>query len=324
MIIEYLKSHLKSLILFILFSIIFALVFYLYYLPLEPVIYSVILCISFGMILSSFDFYKFYKRHKKLNEMVKDIRLNLKLPKAYDIIEKDYQNLIKELYKDKANVELMADKKFKDMIEYFTLWAHQIKTPIAAMNLLFQGDKRENSESLIELFKIEQYVEMVLQYLRLDNDSTDYIPGKYNLDHIVRQSLRKYSKIFIIKKIKLNYNDLNTTILSDEKWLSYVLEQLISNALKYTNEGEINIYMEGKTLIIEDTGIGIQAEDLPRVFERGFTGYNGRMDKKSTGIGLYLCKEIIKKLGHNIEIQSQVGIGTKVKINLEYNDFVFE
>lgn len=161
---------------------------------------------------------------------------------------------------------------------------------------------------------------MVLQYLRLDSSSTDFVLKKYRLEDIVKQAVRKYAKIFIRKKISLNLQELDCEVLTDEKWLVFVVEQLLSNALKYTNKGSISIYMEpqgGKTLVIEDTGIGIAAEDLPRVFEKGFTGYNGRADKKSTGIGLYLCKRILCKLSHTITIESTVGKGTSVKINLD-------
>ncbi|NTV91483.1 MAG: hypothetical protein HGA22_14175, partial [Clostridiales bacterium] len=198
-------------------------------------------------------------------------------------------------------------------------------------------------ELSMELFKIEQYVGMVLQYLRLDSSSTDYLLKTYELDEIVKQAVRKYSRMFIGKRIGLDLKDLNCKVLTDEKWLAFVIEQVLSNALKYTREGTISIYMEqkskditggkdtaggkdaadgddiaaGKTLVIEDTGIGIQAEDLPRVFDKGFTGYNGRADKKSTGIGLYLCRRILKKLSHTMSIESEVGSGTRVKIGLD-------
>jgi signal transduction histidine kinase len=175
----------------------------------------------------------------------------------------------------------------------------------------------------MELFKIEQYVDMVLQYLRIDSASTDYVLKKYSLDSIVRQAVRKYAKLFINKKICLDFSELNCEVLTDEKWLVFVVEQILSNSLKYTESGKISIYMDkekNKTLVIEDTGIGIAEEDLPRVFEKGFTGYNGRTDKKSTGIGLYLCKRILTKLSHTISIESGIGHGTKVKIGLDTVD----
>lgn len=206
----------------------------------------------------------------------------------------------------------------QDMLDYYTLWAHQIKTPIAAMRLILQSDDAPNSAELEqELFRVEQYVEMVLNYLRLGSDSTDYVICRVELDRLLRQSVKKYAKQFIRRRIRLDYKETGLTVLTDEKWLSFAIEQLLANALKYTREGGgIRIYAEGEALCIEDTGIGIAAEDLPRVFEKGYTGCNGRTDKKSTGIGLYLCRKILDKLGHGITIESKIGAGTKVKVYL--------
>ena len=179
-------------------------------------------------------------------------------------------------------------------------------------------ESEQNKELSIELFKIEQYVEMVLQYLRTDSESSDFVIMKHSLDGMVRQAVRKYAKMFIYKKISLDLKALNREVITDDKWLVFVIEQILSNSLKYTGSGTISIYLEGdSTLVVEDTGIGIRPEDLPRVFEKGFTGYNGRDDKKSTGIGLYLCKRILIKLSHTIAVESEVGKGTKVKVGLD-------
>ncbi|WP_350445924.1 sensor histidine kinase [Anaeromonas frigoriresistens] len=250
------------------------------------------------------------------------------LPSTNHLLEQEYQNVIENFYQDKLNMTSKFDKDKSDLIDYFTLWAHQIKTPIAAMDLLLQsGENIDSDELSLELFKIEEYVEMVLQYLRLDSESSDLVLKYHNLDNIIKQAIRKYAKVFIRKKIKLEYLESNCEVLTDEKWLLFVIEQILSNSLKYTNKGEISIYMERdhkKVLVIEDTGIGIAPEDLPRVFEKGFTGYNGRIDKKSTGIGLYLCKRILTKLSHSITIESQVSKGTKVKIDLDTIDIRLE
>ncbi len=162
---------------------------------------------------------------------------------------------------------------------------------------------------------------MVLSYLRLDSDTTDFVLKKFDIFDIVKQSVRKYAHLFIKKKINLNLEETSFTALTDEKWLSFAIEQILSNSLKYTKEGFISICLENEsTLVIKDTGIGIAEEDLPRVFEKGFTGYNGRYDKKSTGIGLYLCKRILLKLGHTISINSRITEGTEVKINFNSNN----
>ena len=157
---------------------------------------------------------------------------------------------------------------------------------------------------------------MALCYVRLDSESSDFVIRKYSLDKIIKQAVRKFSGQFIRRKITLIYEPLNVDVLTDEKWLLFVVEQLISNALKYTKSGSVEITIKPeKMLSIRDTGIGIAPEDLPRVFERGYTGNNGRADKKATGIGLYLCKRICKALGHGIEMHSGKD-GTEVLIDL--------
>lgn len=318
----YIKARLKGVIFLILCCLTFAIVFSLYNLPVEPVAYASILCISIGFLFLIVDFFYFYKKHKLLQELKDNIILNFdNLPEAKDLIEKDYYDLLTITYKQNLQTAYNADISRSDLVDYYTLWAHQIKTPISAMHLILQSEESDlSSELSMELFKVEQYVEFVLQYLRLESMSSDLVLRKQSLDKIVKQAVRKYSRMFIRKKIKLNFKELNCDILTDEKWLVFVIEQLLSNALKYTKDGTISIYMDKiskMTLVIEDTGIGIRAEDLSRIFERGFTGYNGRWDKKSTGLGLYLCKQILNKLSHSITIESKVDKGTKVKINLE-------
>ena len=325
----YLKNKQKDIVIVGLFATIFAVVFMLYGLPLEPFVYSALLCLAIGLIFLLYDFWHYYNKHNVLHKLIDNITISIdSLPTHRDLLELDYQNLIKSLHQDKVRIASKADNTISDMIDYYTLWAHQIKTPIAAMRLLLQSeDSEQNFELSAELFKIEQYVEMALQYLRLDSSSTDFMIKKYDLDDIVKQAVRKYAKIFIRKKISLDLSELNCQVLTDEKWLVFVIEQLLSNALKYTHQGKIFIYMDkdrSKTLVIQDTGIGIQPEDLRRVFEKGFTGYNDRTDKKSTGIGLYLCKRILSKLSHTITIESEVGKGTLVRIGLDSIDTTLE
>jgi signal transduction histidine kinase len=318
---SYNKMRISGIILLGLFSAIFGLVFFLYNLPAEPVVYAALLCANIGIIFLIVDFLKFYRRHKLLQDLKSSIILEIdKLPEPKDLIEKDYKELLTAIHEKNLQIAYNAEVGRSNLVDYYTLWAHQIKTPIAAMRLILQGEESEqNSELSMELFKVEQYVEFVLQYLRMESMSSDILLKKYNLDDIVKQAVRKYARMFIRKKIKLNFEDLNCEVLTDEKWLLFVIEQILSNALKYTKEGSISIYMDSsseKTLVIEDTGIGIKGEDLTRIFERGFTGYNGRWDKKSTGLGLYLCRQILSKLSHSITLESQVDKGSKVRIDL--------
>ena len=208
-----------------------------------------------------------------------------------------------------------SQQGYQELVEYYTVWAHQIKTPIAAMRLLLQDADTDEQRALLEQL---QSVEMVLGYLRLESPSSDYVIRNYALDDIVRQAVRKYASQFIRRRLRLEYTPLNVSVITDEKWLLFVIEQVLSNALKYTRSGSVSITLEApKTLCIRDTGIGIAPEDLPRVFEKGFTGCNGRTDKRATGIGLYLCRRILEKLGHTIAITSTVGEGTTVRIGLQ-------
>ena len=185
------------------------------------------------------------------------------------------------------------------------------------MRLLLQ--ERENAAPLLdELQTVEEYTEMALCYQRLHTDSSDFVIRACALDDVVRQALRRCASQFILKKIQLCYEPLRCTVLTDEKWLLFVIGQVLSNALKYTPAGSVHITLEApKTLCIRDTGIGIDPADLPRVFEMGYTGINGRVDKRATGIGLGLCRQIVTRLGHRIAIESAPGHGTAVRLFLE-------
>ena len=288
--------------------------------------YTALLSSALALLLALPDLRRFALRHRQLSDALKSIRVSdEQLPPPENLIEEDYRQLIRALGEEKQRQTSAMDLRMSDMQDYFTLWAHQIKTPIAAMRLILQT-KPENSATEIEgeLFRVEQYVEMVLNYLRLDSDSTDFVFRTCALDDIIRQCVRKYAKQFIRKRIRLEYEGTALQVLTDEKWLCFVIEQILSNALKYTSAGSIRIFTQGETLVIADTGMGIAPEDLPRVFEKGYTGYNGRTDKKATGIGLYLCKRILNRLGHEISISAQVGKGTRVSIDLSREEIVLE
>ena len=303
------------------------LIFWLYGLPGEAIAYLLCLCCigtSFWAVLS---FVRFWRKHKILRKMEEAIFVTAEdLPETTTLIEEDYQHLIQRLVRENRQRQAAADSMLEDLTSYYTLWVHQIKTPIAAMDLLLQAGPDRATEMEIELQKIAQYVDMVLQYLRLDSTDKDLVLQRCQLDAVVRQTVRKYAKLFILKKIQLVFQETKWEVLSDEKWLCFLLEQLLSNALKYTPEGgKISIFLEGETnLVIADTGIGIAPEDLPRVFEKGFTGNNGRMDKKATGIGLYLCRRVTNLLGHTISIASEPGVGTQVLLGLGRPQFDIE
>lgn len=315
---SYLRRQYKRILMLALFIGIFATVFSLYNLPIEAVVYATVLCLVAGLIFFAEGYWNYAVRRRHLQRLFQNVEeVSFNLPSPASALEADYQALLKAVAADRARLAAKGENSRRDIMDYFTLWAHQIKTPLAAMHLLTQ-EKQVNRNALnAELLKTGEYVEMVLSYLRLESDTTDYVLHQYELDKIVKECIRKYAQIFILKKIHLEFDATGRTVLTDEKWLAFVIGQILSNALKYTPKGgSIRIYGDGETLVISDNGIGIRDEDLPRVFEKGFTGYNGREDKKASGIGLYLCHRILTKLGHGITITSQVGHGTLVRLLL--------
>ena len=227
---------------------------------------------------------------------------------------------------DKKNRAIEEREKLNDLMDYYTLWAHQIKTPIAASSLLVGEieDKKVKNQLEQELFKIESYVNIVLQYLRLESFHEDLVLKKENVEDLVKEIVKKYAIFFIQKGLSLSLHDLDRTIITDRKWFVVILEQVLSNSLKYTSQGGIEIYFQEDTLYIKDSGLGIQDADLLRVFERGFSGYNGRLTQQSSGLGLYLSKKIADELGHQISIASQVGQGTTVMISFSEKKMIFE
>lgn len=319
---SYIKKNLKIYLLSIVFIFIFVLIFYLYNLPFEALFYSILLCFIVALIVSIIDFNNYRKSYIDLKYLESNI-LNSKedLPKSLDIRVEYYQKIIERLHNEVEKLKIEDNKKMEGLVDYYSMWIHQIKTPIAAINFLLDNEEIDVKVFRQELFKIERYVEMVLTYIRLGSETSDYVITSINLDEVVRENIKKYATLFINKKIKLNYVSHETYVISDKKWLGFAFEQLLSNAIKYTKSGgEISINISESKLVIEDNGIGIYEEDLPRIFEQSFTGLNGRYEKKSSGLGLYLCKKTLDKLQHKIEITSEVNKGTKVIVSFPKKD----
>ena len=306
----YLRSRLGTIILCVCLFGVFAAADLLFEVETIVLWYPLILGAVLLLVVGAVDYVMFLKKHRELSYG--------ELPTPKSLIEEDYQSIIAKLKEEVEMRASSASQDYNNMIEYYTVWAHQIKTPIAAMRLNLQSEDSESARKLMgDLNRIESYVEMVLTFLRLDSDSTDYVIKEHDLDEIIKSSVRKFSREFILKKLTLNYEPVKYKCITDEKWLEFIIEQVISNAVKYTSEGGVRIYMdEPGLLVIEDTGIGISAEDLPRIFENGYTGFNGREDKRASGIGLYLCKRIADNLGHKITAESTPGVGTKMIIDV--------
>lgn len=319
---SYIKKNLKIYLLLIVFIFIFILIFYLYNLPFEALFYSGSLCFVVTLIASIIEYNNYRKSYIDLKYLESNILNSMEdLPRSLDIRVEYYQKIIERLHNEVERLKIEDNKKMEDLADYYSMWIHQIKTPIAAINFLLDNEEIDVKAFRQELFKIERYVEMVLTYIRLGSETSDYVITSINLDEVVRENIKKYATLFINKKIKLNYVSHETYVISDKKWLGFAFEQLLSNAIKYTKSGgEISINISESKLIIEDNGIGIYEEDLPRIFEQSFTGLNGRYEKKSSGLGLYLCKKTLDKLQHKIEITSEVNKGTKVIVSFPKKD----
>ncbi|KAA9272336.1 sensor histidine kinase [Streptococcus anginosus] len=245
---------------------------------------------------------------------------------AYTPLEALLTSRIRTLEKDKKELKIQHQEKQSNLLDYYTLWVHQIKTPIAASKLLVQDLQEQTFKNQLEqeLFKIDSYTNLVLQYLRLESFHDDLVVEKENIEDLVKEVVKKYTLFFIQQGLSLNLHDLNHTVITDKKWFLVILEQVLSNSLKYTKQGSIEIFFQEDTLHMKDTGLGIQNSDLLRVFERGFSGYNGRLTHQSSGLGLYLSKKIADKLGHELHLHSVVGEGTTVMITFKEKKLLFE
>lgn len=337
-ILNYIKSKKKSFLMVLVCSAIFAFTFWMYGITVAAVLYPALVCMvimaaAFATMACS-EYGKWKNMQEILQRAVGDDSEFVKILDTAEIrkqvnttdeIENELLEIIERLKNGGMRLNDSMNMKYSDMVDYYTMWVHQIKTPIASMHLILQKEDSEDSRRLrAELFRVEQYVQMVLCFLRLDSDFTDYVIKEYRVDDIIRPAVRRLAPQFIMKKLSLEYEQTDEVALTDEKWLSFVVEQILSNAVKYTSSGSISIKCDGDRLVISDTGIGIAAEDLPRIFDKGYTGFNGRADRKASGIGLYLCRRICDNLGHSIKVESAAGQGTTITIGLRRNKLEVE
>ena len=314
---SYLKRQARLLGMLLLFGGLLLAVLGLYRAPLEGALYGLLLCLALGLCLFIAGFLRYRRRHQALQKALSQLGEGLPtLPEPADALEEDYQDIAAALDEDRRAVAARAAEAQDRAETFYTAWVHQIKTPMAAMGLLLQSGAPDAALLKGELFSMEKYVDLVLTYQRLGSDSTDLVLKACALDDIIRAAVKEYARLFILKKLTLTFAPTGRTVLTDEKWLGFVMGQLLSNALKYTQKGGVSIYATGTQLVIEDTGMGIPESELPRIFEKSFTGETGRTDARTTGLGLYLCKRACDLLGHGIRAESEVGNGTKVILAL--------
>lgn len=240
-------------------------------------------------------------------------------------LEKQYAELSQK-YQQKVND--MAELK-TDILDFFLVWVHQIKTPIAASKLLLSSSKlvdghdsvsnlntAERQQLRAEVLQIEKYSDMALGYLKLSNDDTEIFVDYVDLNKIIKSLLKKYAVLFINEDINVQYTEIERNVISDSNWITLAIEQLISNEAKYATGESVKIYFsdEENSLVIKDTGIGISDSDLPKIFDRGYSGFNGKGYRNSTGVGLYLAKKIFDRLGCKIHVESREGVGSEFRI----------
>ena len=342
---NFIKQNYIWILMIVTMSCIHLLYMYLIGARKQDVVYAAVLDAILLLITVLVGFFRYSSKVKALsNALKRPVEEQAQLPEAADDVEILYHRLLENQSIARSESESSAAIRQSQMRDYYSMWVHQIKTPISAMKLLLEAEREElgqlicddeQSQCLLsdnmdsfedELFRIEEYVSMALQYQRVSSTENDFVLEKVSVDGVIRDTIKKYAKIMIRRHIGMNYSGTVQEVYTDGKWLAFILEQLLSNAIKYTPQGFVKIETAKEAnrffITIKDTGIGIKAEDLPRVFEKGYTGYNGHADKKATGIGLYLCRQMADKLGHTIRMESEIGKGTKVWIgfDLDYAD----
>lgn len=326
---EYMQDHLWRNLTLVFGLCLMGLIMVLYQIPKQTILYCLEFALAIIFCSMLVEYYRYYKSFCARRNLLQSIQYHTteELPPSINYMEEEYREIIRQLFKEKKEELDRKEASYQELKDYIMMWAHQIKTPITGLKLLLdQEEKRVEHEEDVkklrqmkeELFSIEDYVGMNLEYIRLDSLNADLSVEECHLETLVKKEVMHFSQMFIARQLSIQMENLDHIVISDSKWLAFVLDQILSNALKYTKKGGICIFAKEQDkkvyLMIQDTGIGIAKEDLPRIFEKAFTGFNGHVDHKATGIGLYLSKQILDRLGHRIKITSQVGKGTCVTL----------
>ena len=327
---RYLHDRRVALVTYVGILCLFAFTFFLHEVPLAAYSDALLFCVFLLLLVTGVQFYRYKGKHQQLTGRKKAVKLHLSGPHATrggTLIEEDYEEMLRLLDKEYRNEIEESLRINHQLMDYYSLWSHQIKTPLAVLKLKMQENQLDHTVLKQELFKIDQYLEMMLQYLRLNHTETDFVFEAVAVDRLIKDTVKKYATFFIYQDLTFSLQETQQVIISDQKWLGFVFEQLLLNALKYTNQGGIRIYsnpQKPQEIIIEDSGIGILPEDIERIFEKGYTGYNGHNHQKASGLGLYMSREVLKQLGHRIQITSEIGQGTKVWLDLSQHHYPIE
>lgn len=274
-------------------------------------VFIVLLIFFFVFLFANLDFSLFYL---SLEIVIFSLLIYLFICWVTFKKKENLQEQVNQLLIENRQLKNTIDIERKDLEEYFLLWVHQIKTPITVSDLILQKEKNPYTCQLKEqMFYIREYTNMAINYMKLKDRQADMDIAEVEIDKLLKTLLRKYSGLFIDKNISLDYQPIDTKIITDAKWATILIEQILANALKYTNSGKITLSFDRdkNALKVKDTGIGIKSEDINKIFDRGYSGFNGRINEKSSGIGLYLVKKIAILLNIKIEVCSTVNVGSE-------------
>lgn len=322
--INYLKEKKFIILVFFLILLVFALIYSLYDVREEAIQYAGLLSILIVILFMVFDFIAYKNKLNDLRRIEEQIDISL-LPLSKIQTEKEYQRILNSLSKNYIEYDKRNQEDRKSLEEFFIMWTHQIKLPISALNTYIDSNDEINKVVLKgQIKKIQQYSDMVMAYIRLESEKSDLLFEEHDLDEIIKFVIKEFKLDFINKKLSLNFQPTGLKVITDKKWFTFALEQILSNAVKYTKVGGVSIAHEGMKLVIKDTGIGIKEADLPRIFDKGYTGYNGRINSEASGLGLFLVKRTLDKLNHEISIESKLNEGTKVGIILTKKEELYD
>lgn len=274
-------------------------------------VFIVLLIFFFVFLFANLDFSLFYL---SLEIVIFSLLIYLFICWVTFKKKENLQEQVNQLLIENRQLKNTIDIERKDLEEYFLLWVHQIKTPITVSDLILQKEKNPYTCQLKEqMFYIREYTNMAINYMKLKDRQADMDIAEVEIDKLLKSLLRKYSGLFIDKNISLDYQPIDTKIITDARWATILIEQILANALKYTNSGKITLSFDRdkNALKVKDTGIGIKSEDINKIFDRGYSGFNGRINEKSSGIGLYLVKKIAILLNIKIEVCSTVNVGSE-------------
>lgn len=298
MLLSFIKSIRNEITIIFCIFLLFALIFYLFSIPFSAfgLALGIVLLIIF---IHWWVKYLGFKRNEDLKEKVDNLENELTEVKNRQV---EYRN---------------------DVESYFLTWVHQIKTPITASQLLLERNE-ENVVNRVrqEIVQIDNYTSLALSYLKLLNEESDMTISSVTVNELIRPLIMKYRIQFIEQHTKIHYEKCEATVLTDAQWASIMIEQILNNALKYARGKDIWIEFDSakQTLIIKDNGVGISKADIPKIFDKGYSGYNGRLNEESSGIGLFIVKHISNHLNHEVDVDSGLGEGTTFKIHFPNED----